>query len=153
MFSFNNVERPCLLLSFRSQIAKKHRCCCVSARAWWKHIGWLWCLISVIVCSIKTPYKVMLRIVFVHLISQNPYMTLYLPLHLFALPKTARVWISCTTNPSEMKSAFAIRKGLGTANASRFVSVSVYPPLWCSMRTLIGLRPLFGNSNLRDLSM
>ena len=67
---------------------------------------------------------------------------------MFADDKTRykhRLWWESSMN---FKTAPATPGRLTVLAASRFVCVSVYSPLWTSMRTLVGRRPLLGKNSL-----
>ena len=101
-------------------------------------------LISFIVCSLKKHCKVLLRIVFVHINSPNPYIY-----RCKCLPyqKQYTFLTFLGKNRIEMKSATVIGGRLTIMSLHALCVFLCTPPFDCKMRTLIGRRPLLGKKS------
>ena len=131
--SLANIEKAAVLLCARSNMMKNHVFYCGVA---WNS----WCLISCIVFSLKKHYKVLLRIVFVRTNSPNhcTYRCNFLP---YQKQHTCLTFMG----KQRVKWNGPLRSG-GAGHHKLFTLCVCFcvPPLWTSMRTLLGLRPLLG---------
>ena len=137
--SHHNGEKALVSLCLRSKMLKKtfgFIVCLLKNVAWWL------CFIEF---SLKQPYKVWLRIVFVDMNSPN---------HVFYRCKCLAIHIShCKLFKSFMLKRFEkvqLRSAAGWRWCCFKLCVFRCTPLFdCKMRTLIGQRPLLGNQGPR----